>query len=66
ECCACGSAKYEMTFEAVWSRKTHPKDFPIADALTHWSNIVGASHTRNFSIWRYGEVASMGVKEICE
>ncbi|KAG0418375.1 hypothetical protein HPB47_004897 [Ixodes persulcatus] len=28
ECCACDEAKYEMTFEGLWSRYTHPKGFP--------------------------------------
>lgn len=25
ECCACEEAKYEVTFEGIWSRNTHPK-----------------------------------------
>jgi len=25
ECCACDEAKYEVTFEGLWSRNTHPK-----------------------------------------
>ena len=29
DCCACGVGKYEMTFEGIWSRQTHPKDFPF-------------------------------------
>lgn len=28
ECKACAEAKYELTFEGLWSRNTHPKDFP--------------------------------------
>lgn len=28
ECCVCDEAKYEITFEGIWSRNTHPKDFP--------------------------------------
>ena len=28
ECCACGSAKYTLTFEGIWSRQSHPKDYP--------------------------------------
>jgi hypothetical protein len=27
-CNACDEAKYELTFEGLWSRNTHPKDFP--------------------------------------
>lgn len=25
ECCACDEAKYELAFEGLWSRYTHPK-----------------------------------------
>jgi len=25
DCCACDEAKYEVTFEGLWSRNTHPK-----------------------------------------
>ncbi len=28
DCCACGTAKYQMTFHGLWSRQTHPNQFP--------------------------------------
>lgn len=28
DCCACGTAKYRLTFYGNWSEKTHPKDYP--------------------------------------
>ncbi|CDQ98324.1 unnamed protein product [Oncorhynchus mykiss] len=28
ECCACGTAKYRVTFFGNWSEKIHPKDYP--------------------------------------
>lgn len=28
DCCACGTAKYRVTFYGNWSEKTHPKDYP--------------------------------------
>lgn len=31
ECCACDEAKYEMTFEGLWSRYTHPKGYPDSE-----------------------------------
>jgi len=34
--------------------------------LLHWSNIVGASHSRSYMIWQYGDYASRGVREVCE
>ncbi|XP_071042320.1 spondin-1 isoform X3 [Parasteatoda tepidariorum] len=66
DCCACDEAKYELTFEGLWSRHTHPKDFPTNEWLTHFSDIIGASHTGDFRMWEYGGVASEGVKEVAE
>lgn len=34
--------------------------------LLHWSNIVGASHSKAYNIWQYGGYASKGIKEVCE
>lgn len=28
DCCACGTAKYRVTFYGNWSEKIHPKDYP--------------------------------------
>ncbi|XP_046327753.1 spondin-1-like isoform X1 [Haliotis rufescens] len=68
ECCACGHAKYVITFKGLWSRHTHPKNFPTGDSsfLLHWSNIVGASHSNDYRIWDYGGMASEAVREVCE
>lgn len=65
-CCACGYATYKMVFQGLWSRQTHPKDFPTQTPLLHWSNIVGASHSNSYRIWDYGEYASRAVKYVCE
>lgn len=38
ECCACGTAKYRLTFYGNWSEKVHPRDYPsefIIHALMH-------------------------------
>lgn len=34
--------------------------------LTHFSDIIGASHTGDFRMWEYGGIASEGVKEVAE
>lgn len=47
-CCACAEAKYELTFEGLWSRNTHPKDFPSNNWLTRFSDIIGATHTVDY------------------
>ena len=47
-CCACEEAKYEVTFEGLWSQETHPKDFPSSKWLLHFSDIIGASHSADY------------------
>lgn len=34
DCCACGTAKYRVTFYGNWSEKTHPKDYPRRHSLS--------------------------------
>lgn len=65
-CTACDEAKYELTFEGKWSRHTHPKDFPANSWRTRFSDIIGASHTIDYRFWRYGELASDGLKAVAE
>ncbi|XP_017772069.1 PREDICTED: spondin-1 isoform X2 [Nicrophorus vespilloides] len=66
QCCACDEAKYEVTFEGLWSRNTHPKDFPSNGWLTRFSDIIGASHTFDYTFWNYGEIASNGLRQLAE
>ena len=66
ECCACDEAKYEVTFEGLWSKYTHPNDFPTNMLQAHFSDIIGASHTADFKIWEYGGYASDGVRQVAE
>uniref|UniRef100_A0A8C5CZX9 Spondin-1 n=1 Tax=Gadus morhua TaxID=8049 RepID=A0A8C5CZX9_GADMO len=64
ECCACGTAKYRLTFFGNWSEKIHPKDFPRR--ANHWSALIGASHTAGYTPWEYGGYASEGVRQVAE
>ena len=66
DCCACDEAKYEVTFEGLWSKYTHPKDFPMNAWQTHFSDIIGASHSADFRIWEYGGYATEGVRQVAE
>ncbi|XP_076067387.1 spondin-1-like [Oratosquilla oratoria] len=66
DCCACNEAKYEVTFEGLWSRQTHPKDFPTNEWLTHFSDIIGASHSADYRVWEYGGFASDGLRQVAE
>ncbi|XP_067850319.1 spondin-1b isoform X2 [Heptranchias perlo] len=64
DCCACGTAKYRLTFYGNWSEQTHPKDYP--KFATHWSAIIGASHSKSYRLWEYGGFASNGVQQVAE
>ncbi|KAK7086885.1 Spondin-1 [Halocaridina rubra] len=66
DCCACDEAKYEVTFEGMWSRQTHPKDFPTNEWLTHFSDIIGASHSADYRVWEYGGYSSDGLRQVAE
>ncbi|CAM1294394.1 SPON1 (predicted), partial [Pycnogonum litorale] len=66
DCCACDEAKYEVTFEGLWSRHTHPKDFPSNLHTVHFSDIIGASHSADFRMWEYGGKATPGVKDLAQ
>ncbi|XP_050307769.1 spondin-1 isoform X2 [Anthonomus grandis grandis] len=66
QCCTCDEAKYEVTFEGLWSRNTHPKDFPANGRVTRFSDIIGASHTVNYSFWNYGDLSSEGLQQLAE
>lgn len=45
ECCACGTAKYRVTFYGNWSEQIHPKDYPSKSAclLLPWQSLQPAS-----------------------
>ena len=58
------NASYKATFESTWSEKTHPTDYPSADA--HYSKLVGATHLPDTSFWKVGAKASKAVKDIAE
>ncbi|XP_050528675.1 spondin-1 isoform X2 [Daktulosphaira vitifoliae] len=64
ECCACDEAKFELTFEGMWSRHTHPKDYPDDNWQTRFSDVIGASHKYDYRFWEQGHVASEGMNSI--
>ncbi len=57
------TARYEVVFNATWSRATHPDDFPSA---AHWSGLVGGVHSSAVHFWREGETASEGIRLMAE
>ncbi|CAH2268209.1 jg8215 [Pararge aegeria aegeria] len=65
-CCACDEAKYEVTFEGLWSRNTHPREFPPEGARAHFGDVIGASHNAQYRVWQEGRVASMGLRRLAD
>eukprot|EP00088_Acartia_fossae_P070968 TRINITY_DN962_c0_g1_i5.p1 TRINITY_DN962_c0_g1~~TRINITY_DN962_c0_g1_i5.p1 ORF type:complete len:1038 (-),score=234.06 TRINITY_DN962_c0_g1_i5:373-3441(-) len=65
-CCACDEAKYEVIFEGLWSRHTHPKDYPIDEWKTQFSDLIGASHSIDYDLWKYGEQSSPALSMLAE
>ncbi|KAJ8679348.1 hypothetical protein QAD02_015135 [Eretmocerus hayati] len=65
-CCACDEAKYKLVMEGLWSNITHPRDFPESAWLTHFSDVVGASHETNFSFWGRNHIATDGFRQLAE
>lgn len=58
--------KNQFVFEGIWSNETHPKDYPFAVWLTHFSDIVGASHDATFSFWGENHIATDGFRSLAE
>lgn len=59
---AVGPVLYRVTFEATWSAGTHA-NFP---AGAHFSAIIGASHRADGLLFRPGQRASTGIKDMAE
>ena len=59
---AVGSALYRVTFEATWSASTHA-NFP---AGAHFSPLIGLAHRADGLVFRPGQLASLGIKNVAE
>ncbi len=57
------TAEYRVTFEATWSRDTHPNMFPDNP---HFSGLIGATHQQDVRFWQEGFLASNGMESMAE
>ncbi len=57
------AARYTLTFQATWSRATHPTDFP---PNPHFSPLIGATHNKEVAFWGPGQLATRGIKNMAE
>ena len=60
---ATATARYSVTFQALWSGATHPEDFP---PNPHFSPLVGATHSSRVRFWEAGAIASRGIEDMSE
>ena len=58
-----GLATYELTFTSIWSRDTHPADFPSGP---HFSFLIGGTHNSSVNFWATGQTASNGIRQMAE
>lgn len=56
-------ARYKVTFQADWSRQTHPTDFPNNP---HFSGLIGGTHGAGHHFWEVGALASDGIESMAE
>lgn len=56
-------ARFVAVFDAFWSARTHPTDFP---SNPHFSPLVGATHNSTVSFWSVGARASDGIRRMAE
>jgi hypothetical protein len=57
------TVRYVVVFDAWWSARTHPTDFP---SNPHFSPMVGATHNDTIRFWSLGARASDGIKRMAE
>ncbi len=57
------SVKYKVIFNATWSNKTHPTDFPPG---AHFSGLIGVTHNAAVSLWKQGKISSKGIELMAE
>ncbi|XP_037298368.1 spondin-2-like [Manduca sexta] len=65
-CRVCEDARYQLTFEGLWSYNTHMQIFPENVDLARFSDVVGASHSKSFSLYKYTSEATLGLKMLAE
>lgn len=57
------SAVYRIVFEATWSARTHPVDYPPGP---HFSPLIGGVHSDRVSFWDLFETSSPGMESMAE
>ena len=62
--CCSGIAHYDFDFMGKWSSTSHPLHYP--GHSTHWSNVIGATHSGAYVMFREGQIAQPGIIKMAE
>ena len=54
---------YEVTFDATWSKATHPNAYPDG---AHFSPLIGGTHNGSVVFWEPNGLASLGIQNMAE
>lgn len=57
---------FQISFTGIWSRNTHPPNYPENDWIPRFSDLLGASHAADFILWSPGTLATDGLKDLAE
>lgn len=57
------TASYVVTFDATWTRRTHPTEAPDNP---HFSRLIGGTHDARVAFWTPGALASRGIEDMAE
>lgn len=57
------TARYRVTFDATWSRLTHPTDYPSS---AHFSPLIGGTHDSRVTFWQEGRASTAGIRAMAE
>ncbi|ELT97338.1 hypothetical protein CAPTEDRAFT_45025, partial [Capitella teleta] len=50
-----GTVKFNVTLQALWSRRKFPKQYPLYRPHAQFSKTVGRTHADSYHVWREGE-----------
>jgi len=58
-----GSAEYTVVVKSRWTKAEHPLEYP---ATAHFSGVIGATHTPQYSIFEIGTPPTPGLENLSE
>lgn len=58
--------QFQVIFKGQWSRLLHPQQYPSKPDENEYSNMIGASHAYEYTLWQPGDNAKPGLKLLVE